>query len=51
MKLIRNQGAAMMNGLQRDADGSGVNGVKSQSPQNGGADEFLDAIRDAGKKE
>jgi len=50
MKLIKNQGAEMLNNMQKDADSSGVNGVKNQPPKTGGEDEFMNSIKELGRE-
>ena len=50
MKQIKNQGAEMLNSLQEDADGSGMNHVAHQHPQDSAEDTIMNAIKTAGKK-
>jgi ATP-dependent protease ClpP protease subunit len=50
MKQIKNQGAEMLNSLQEDADGSGMNHVAHQHPQDSAEDAIMNAIKTAGKK-
>ena len=51
MKQIKSQGAEMLNSLQKDADESGMDGVKNQVPQSGKEDTFMNAIKEANRKE
>lgn len=51
MKQIKNQGAEMLNSLQKDADDSGMDGVKNQVPQSGKEDAFMNAIKAVNRKE
>ena len=45
MKQIKNQGAEMLDSLHKDADNSGMSGVKNQLPQDGKEDEFMNTLK------
>lgn len=51
VKNARMQGASYLAQARKDAEDSGADGVKQERKDKGGEDEFLNAIRKAGKKE
>lgn len=50
MKLVKNQGAAMLDGLQKDADSSGMKNVGQQTPQNKAEDDFMNTLKGLNKQ-